>query len=416
MSGLEKSPGAALSTGNRAPSAFASAGSAATGEQAAAAPEVGYFALCLDMDRMLDRLREEKKAGRRIIGLMAWGVPSEIILASGAVPVRLAGLSLGEGRNLTNLPRDICPLAASFITEALLLKKEGLLDAVALPETCDWKSKLPALLGELKVLTLPAPSSGNLTFVTADLKRFARELALITDLPVVPRNLKRASQTIADAEAAYAALLRLRQLSESRLSGVAALMIEHSFLREDPSCWTEHCHRLVRELEQASLIENHRQAETSPRIMLLGSPLLWKGASLVHIVEESGGNVVCEDANSRLSLLYSDDAGVNRAGTDDFAIASRWSRSCFCSLAAEVDSEFLFRVMGDFSVNGVILHTYRSCARTQMSLPRLMGCLRDRGIPAIAIETQGDPHEEEQVRARIEPFITLLRDERRKDA
>ena len=361
---------------------------------------------------MLDWLRKEKEAGRKIIGLMAWGVPSEIVLASGAVPVRLAGLSWEEDGSLKNLPRDICPLAGSCVTEALFLKKEGLLDAVVLPETCDWKSKLPALLGELKVLTLAGPSSGNVRFLAADLRRFARELAVVTDLPVVSRNLKRASKTIANAHGAYVALQRLRQLPESRLSGVSALTIEHSFLRDDVSRWTEHCHCLAGALEQASPSQNKKRAESSPRIMLVGSPLLWKKASLVHLVEESGGEVVCEDAHSRLSLLYPDELGVNRAGAESFALVSRWSRSAVCSLVAEADSEFLSGVIRDFSVAGVIGHTYRSCARTQMSLPRLMRRLRDRGVPSLAIETQGDPHEEEQVRVRIEPFIEMLLDRR----
>ncbi len=382
-------------------------------ELPAVSPELDYFHSCLSPDRMRDWLREEKESGRKIIGLMAWGVPAEIVLASGAVPVRLSGLSWDQRRILKDLPRDICPLAASCLVEARFLEKEGVLDAVVLPETCDWKSKLPELLGELKVLTLAASSSGTSSFVAADLKRFAREIALITDLPVVARNLKRASQTMADAHEAYVALQRLRQLPESRLSGVSALAVELSFLRDDISRWREHCHRLVRWLEQAPVSEKEKRAATRPRIMLVGSPVLWKEASLVHIVEECGGEVVCEDAHSRLSLLYPDETSVNRPGANGSTLASRRSGSCFCSLAAEADPEFLVRAIGDFSIEGVVLHMYRSCARVQMSLRHIMRCLRDRGIPSLSIETQGDPHEEEQVRARIEPFVEMLLDRRR---
>ena len=405
--GTEKSPMSSM------PSALMREGSVVTGMRPSLPPDLEYFHSCLDQDRTRDWLREERERGRKIIGLMAWGVPAEIVLASGAVPVRLAGLSWDRRRILKGLPRDICPLAASCVAEALFLEKEGLLDAVVLPETCDWKRKLPTLLGELSIITLAARSAGDVFFVAADLKRFARELALITDLPVVPRNLKRASQTMAHAHDAYVALQRLRQLPENRLSGVSALAIERSFLRDDLSCWTEHSRRLVRRLEQVPLSKREKLAETPPRIMLVGSPALWKEASLVHIVEESGGEVVCEDFHSRLSLLYSDETGVSRAGASASALASRWSRSCFCSLAAEADAEFLARAIGDLSVEGVVLHMYRSCARVQMSLPHLLRRLKDRGIPSLAIETQGDPHEEEQVRARIEPFVEMLLERRR---
>ena len=378
-----------------------------------------YFRSRLGAHQTLEWLRREKEGGRKVIGLMSWGVPAEIVLASGGVPVRLSVIGEDAGKRPRKLPRDVCPLAASCFSEAEALVREGLLAAVVLPGTCDWKRKLPDMLSASKILTLESPSSGSLTFIDADLKRFAREVSLITDLPVVTKNLRRASEKMARAREAYKALQLLRQRRKYALSGVDALVVEQTFLRDDLSRWTEHCSRLVRALEEKLSSRDDKPAgRLRPRILLIGSPVTWKQGNPVHLIEEAGGNVVCEDFHSHLSLLYPVEAFPPREtrGAGDASLASRWTRASFYSLTAEADESFLFHAIDDFGGDGVIGHVYRTCARVQMSLPGVLRRTRDRGIPSLILETQGDPNEADRLRARIEPFVEMLLSRRRNGA
>ncbi len=381
-----------------------------------ASPVMDYFRSRLRAPQRHDWLREEQASGRKIIGLMCWSVPAEIVMAAGGVPVRLSGAWEDAGKPRWNVPRDMCPLAASCFTETQTLVREGLLDGVVFPETCDWKRKLPDLLRGTKALTLEAPSSGSSRFMEADLRRFAREIALITDLPVVARNRRVASREMAKAHESYVALQRLRQQPQCALSGTDALAVEQSFLRDNLSRWTKHCHRLVRSLKEEAISTDVRSAQPPARILLVGSPVMWKEGSLVHLIEEAGGKVVCEDFHSRLSLLYPAETLSAGAGADSSSLAPRWARTSSCSLIAGADESLILRAMDDFAAEGVIGHVYRSCARVQMRSPGVLGRVKDTGVSSLAVETQGDVNEADRLRARIEPFIEMLLTRRRNGA
>lgn len=410
-------------------------------ESSALRSKLEYFRSRLGSIVLRDWLHKEAAAGRKPVGVLCWSVPAEIILACGGIPVRLSGVS-GEGlKYRSELPRDICPLAASFYVEARALTREGLLSGVVFPGTCDWKRKLSGLLGKTKVLTLEAPSPGNARLIEADLKRSAREIALLTDLPLRTNNLRRASEKVSRASEACAALHRLRQHPGCAISGAEAFAVEQSFLRDDFSRWTEHCRTLVQFLKEQPPMSNQNSPKEAPRIMLVGSPVVWQERSLVHLVEEAGGKVVSEDFHSRLCLLYPGGGFPISAEADSLpcagqpshapvaearfdkdgpaggvswqTLARRWAETCFCSPIAEGNETLLFRAVEDFQVEGIVAHVYRSCARVQMGLPGILGRARARGIPSLILETQGDPNEEERLRARIEPFIEMLLARRR---
>lgn len=385
-------------------------------ETPSAHAEMDYFRSRLRLPEIRDWLRQEKEKGRKVFGLMCWSVPVEMVLASGGVPVRLSGVSENDAHRGWNFPRDLCPLTASCVTDVQALTREALLDAVVLPGTCDWKRKIPDLLGGVKVLTLGDPSSGSLRFADADLKRLAKEVALITDIPVVTRNLARASERVAKANEAYLALQHIRRRPRSALSGQDALAIEQAFLRDDVARWTEHCRYLVQSLKGESPAPEQRPGDRPARILLIGSPVVWKPRSVVHLIEEAGGQVVCEDFHSRLALLYPAEPFARAAGTNGSSLARRWSRTCFCSCAAEEDDGLVFRAIHDFAVEGLIGHVYRTCARTQMRLPGILRRARDNGISTLALETEGTASEADRLRARIEPFVEMLLSKRRNGA
>jgi benzoyl-CoA reductase/2-hydroxyglutaryl-CoA dehydratase subunit BcrC/BadD/HgdB len=373
-----------------------------------------YFRSCLVSDKTTEWLRESKANGRTVVGVLGWGVSLEIILASGAVPVQLFGVGDEASRARQKLPRDTCPLAASAFLGGEALSREGLLDAVVVPGTCDWKRKLRDLLAETTtVLTLETPLQRNPRALEVECKNFAREIALITDLPVVARNLRCASAQIAKAEEALVALLRLRQHATCALSGADALVVEQAFMRDELSRCVEHCRSLARSFEQKLDMPEEAATNSAPRIMVIGSPLLWKEKSLVHIIEAAGARVVCEDFHSRLSLLYPPVASSNGSDAGFRSLTTRWASTCFCSLVGEEDESVVLRAIGDFGVDGVIGHTYRSCARVQMRMPGFLQRLGDKGIPCLAIETEDDPNETGRLLARIEPFVEMLNSRRR---
>ncbi len=378
--------------------------------------EMEYFRSRLAADVTMEWLRQEKEHGRKVIGLMCGGGPAEIVIASGAVPVRLFGVWEEARASRLRWPRDACPLAVSAFTGAEALVREGLLDAVVVPGTCDWERKLGSLLAEAAtVLTLQEPVSGDARFIHADLRNLACAVGLITDLPVVPRNLSFACAEIARAEEALVALSRLRQDPQCGLSGADALAVEQSFLRDDLARWTEHCRSLVRVVQEKLAARGEISGRSAARIVMVGSPAIWKEESIVHLIEEAGGMVVCDDFYSRPNILHDPEASTGSDGTGFAALAARWRRSAYCSLAGSEDEEVMHRAIDEFSAEGVVGHVYRSCARLQIRMPAFLRETEEKGIRSIILETDGDSDQRGRLLARIEPFIEILVARRRGD-
>ncbi len=375
----------------------------------ASPPEMDYFGSCLRTHRTMEWLQDEKATGRKVIGLLGWGAPAEVVLASGGVPVWLVARSEEEKKSRRELSRDVCPIVAASYAGARALTQQGLLDAVVVPGTCDWKRKLSDLLADsVQVFMLESPSSISVSSIESDLKRLAREMAIVTDLPLTPGNLRFARESVSRGYGALVSLQRLQIDPACSLSGADALAVQQSFMRDDISRWTEHCRSVVRTVERRSNGQRDDSPSSAPRILVVGSPVIWKQGNLVELIEEAGAKVVCNDFHSRLSLLRT--AGTSsRDGEATFkGLVARWARTAFCSLVGADDEDAIFRAIDGFNVHGVVVHVYRACARLQMKMPGFIARLRDRGIPSILLETEGEENENRRLLARIQPFIEML--------
>lgn len=376
---------------------------------APAASRTDYFRSRLIHQQTLEWLREVKSSGRKVVGIFGADALAPIILACGAVPVRLFGVAADERASRRKLPRDTCPLAASFFAAAETRAREGLLDAVVISATCDWKRKLADVIsGVTVVFVLESPLERDPASVERELRSFARQIAVVTDLPVSARKLRSASDKLGVVERAFASLLCVRKLPGSSFSGAEGFVVGESFMKDDVCVWAEHCSSLAQSIAQAAEIEKSSGDDSAPRILLVGSPAAYEHGSLVQIIEQAGGRVVCDDSHSRLSWLYSENLS-ERGDRGRFAsLASRWAATCFCSLIGTEGEDCLMRAIDDFSVDGVVVHIYRTCARLQMESPGFVRRLKEKEIPSLVLETEGDPNETSRLLVRIEPFIEML--------
>ncbi len=376
---------------------------------APAASRTDYFRSRLGHRQMLEWLREVKSSGRKVVGIFGGEALAAIVLASGAVPIRLFGVVPDERPSRRKLPRDTCPLAASFFAAGETLAREGLLDGVVISATCDWKRKLADVIsGVATVFVLESPLERDPASIERELRSFARQVAVVTDTPLTARDFRSACEKSGVAETAFASLLCVRKRPRSSLSGTEAFVVGESFMRDDISVWAERCSSLAQSIAQSAEIEKSSGDESAPRILLTGSPAACEHLSPTQLIEQAGGRVVCDDSHSRLSWLYSENLS-ERGDRGRFAsLASHWAATCFCSLIGTQSEDNLIRAIDDFSVDGVVVHIYRTCAQLQMESSGFVRRLKEKGIPSLVLETEGDPNETSRLLVRIEPFIEML--------
>jgi len=351
----------------------------------------------------LRRLRDlAVETGRKLIGTACGLVPEELLLASGALPVRLCG---GEPPDpAAGLPRDICPVAAA----ALWPLREGLVDAALLPLSCDWKAHLADLAAtEVPVLRLSLPRDAALPLAADELRRLALELADLTDVALTRGGYAEARRQVAEADEA------LRQLQAARAGLLAeeALLVQDSRLRADPLRWAEAVRALLVELSaQPSAPLAH-----APRVLLAGSPIIYPNTKVPRLLEESGAVVAGEAFCGRSEVLLA--ATSAPANGDPCAeMARRLQARCACGLGGRPAGgwDAVLRSAEAFGADGVVVHVLKGCAPFHADAARLAAALRAAGRPALVLETDHGSEDVEGLRTRVETFVRMM--EARKEA
>ena len=338
------------------------------------------------------RLTTARERGQPIIGSFCSHIAEEWIEAAGAMPMRLCvspqpGTEPGRER----LPRDACAIAAATLNQLLDgWLAQGLIDAVVVPTTCDWKMKLgEALADRLPVIRVNLPHCRDAGLWEAELGRMADALGRITDLPITRGSLRAARERRTARDAALRELLWLRKADPPPISGSRAVRFADSLAYADPDQWLDDCRMLVNELR-----ESPEYVAAGPRLLLTGSPIVLPDLSLVEMVEQLGGVVVADDFCGRGALLY------------DLPRDPSSSTCCFFADTAPRLS-LINRLIGDFAVDGVIHHVVKGCAVYAADASVLRSHLSARGVPVIEIETEAHAPRE-AIRTRLQAFLELL--------
>ena len=109
------------------------------------------------------RVQEIAASERPVVGYLCNFVPEELVLAAGAVPLRLdVGHSAAAEAGARVLAQDICPEVRSIVGAQLGdLPYYRRVDLMVLPTACDGKKKLARVLsGESWILELPQSKDG----------------------------------------------------------------------------------------------------------------------------------------------------------------------------------------------------------------------------------------------------------------
>jgi benzoyl-CoA reductase/2-hydroxyglutaryl-CoA dehydratase subunit BcrC/BadD/HgdB len=361
-----------------------------------------------------------KPAGMKTIGTYCVMVPSELIWAAGAMPVRLCSGSYTAytiGDDL--VPRDACPLVKSIMGfgEIEVSPLYQGCSLMVIPVTCDCKKKLAGILERLKpTVTLHVPSSKERD---ADMEEYVRELYRlipiledVTGQQVTTHSLAESINQKGYAQYEMSRFLAYRQHNPPLLHGTQVMAVMNAFAYMQPMEWAEHMRRLNDEL--AARLERKQFAAKAnrPRILVTGSPIMYPNLKIPLLIEEMGGMLMADETCMGERALY-DPLTVTDRSFDGMmrALAGRYTRPCTCPTFTD-NRQRIFRIkqmIKDHQIQGVIYHVLRGCLVYDYEYPVLEEELEKEGIPIIRVESDYNEEDVEQLRIRIEAFIELLK-------
>jgi benzoyl-CoA reductase/2-hydroxyglutaryl-CoA dehydratase subunit BcrC/BadD/HgdB len=355
-----------------------------------------------------EALQQARPQGRKVVGVLCTFIPEELILALNAVPVRLCGGPL-SARAAAGLPRDTCPVIQAALQRLEGEPLRGLIDAVVVPRTCDWKvqaaNRLPP---DLPVFRVELSAADDPRALQRELRHLADAVAEVTDFSLTAPSLRDALAGTARARQAHRQLERLRGAPLPPLSGCEAMLVADAYAYGDLAGWTEACEQLATALS----CESPPQPEDGrPRIVLSGSPIIWPNFKVPFLVEDTGGVVVGDDFCSRASRLAF--PGVEPGSVDDVlgSLARRALEPCTCGtvpVGARRQQALLAQVRS-LDATGVVCHYLRGCAPVASAQASVVGALKEARVPTLVIETDAGEEDFEGLRTRIEAFIEMAR-------
>lgn len=362
-------------------------------------------------------LYEFKQKGGKIFGTYCVYVPDEVLCALGAVTTGLCGgdeFWVPGGESV--LPRNTCALIKSSLGSRLDRTSPfcQLADMYIGETTCDGKKKAWEILSQDKpmhIMDLPQMKRDQ------DVRRFAAEIwdlvkiaEDITGNKLTAENLSRSIRLINDKRRALQRLHSTRQASPVPISGKDALTVTQVAFYDDIQRFTDNTNVLCDELEERIARHEGVAPADAPRILVTGSPMALPNWKVHHLVESSGGAVVCEEmcTGTRYFENLIDETPTDLDG-QILAIASRYMKTncaCFTTNSGRVDD--IIRLVQDYRVDGVIDYALQFCGLYSIESHLVKAALQDRGIPFMHLETDYSPADSEQLQVRIQAFLEML--------
>ena len=361
-----------------------------------------------------------RSQGMKTVGTYCVMVPSELIWAAGAMPVRLCSGSYTAytiGDDL--VPRDACPLVKSVMGfgEIEVSPLYSNCSLMVIPVTCDCKKKLAGMLERLKpTVTLHVPSSKERD---ADMEEYVRELYRlipileeVTGQQVTPQSLAEAINQKGCAQYEMSRFLAYRQNNPPLLHGTQVMAVMNAFAYMPPLEWAKCMRKLNDELDQRLERKQFAAKANRPRVLVTGSPIMYPNLKIPLLIEEMGGMLAGDETCMGERALYDPLTVTDRSFNGMMrALAGRYTRPCTCPTFTD-NRQRVFRIkqmIKDHQIQGVIYHVLRGCLVYDYEYPVLEEELEKEGIPIIRVESDYNEEDVEQLRIRIEAFIELLK-------
>ncbi len=360
------------------------------------------------------KMKEHKDRGGKIVGIYCSFVPTELIMAAGAVPVSLCAtseepISAAEA----HLPPNLCPLIKASYGFALTdtCPYFYFSDFIVGETTCDGKKKMFELLNELKetyVMQLPsARDEIALNMWEQEIYKFWKKLEDFYGISISEEDVKKAIiQKNAERDLVLE-YLELSKLNPSPISGyeLGTKLDALSFIPD----MEERCNQIRQRIAEvkADWEKNYKEkVARKPRILITGCPNGGVRDKTIKVLEELGADVVAFDTcNSNREKIEKVDISLPVAK----ALAKKYL-NINCSVMSPNNSRlrFISDMIDEYEVDGVLEIILQACHTFSIESYNVKKAVVAKGIPYIKIETDYSKADVGQINTRLEAFLETI--------
>lgn len=365
----------------------------------------------------IKELNEHRKDGGKVFGSFCVFVPDEVIMAADGIGVGLCGGSdfwVPDGEKV--LPRNMCPLIKASVGAKLsgTCPYFQSADMLVGETTCDGKKKAWEILGEytpMHVMDLPQMKrEKDYDHFKEEINIFKEKVEDLTGNKVTLESLKEKIKLVNDKRRVLQRLYDARKSEKLPISGKDALLITQVAFYDDPNRFIEKTNELCDELEER--IEKNISVfkDDTPRILLTGTPMAIPNWKMHHLIETSGGAVVCEEACTGTKYFERlVDENITDLDSGLKALSDRYMGiNCACFSPNEGRIEDIIRLYKEYNADGVIYNSLPFCHTYAIEYKKVKDALDKEGIPVMMIESDYSMQDAGQINTRLEAFFEMI--------
>ncbi len=358
------------------------------------------------------------------VGTMCIQVPSEIIYALDAVPLRLCnGFYTDNEIGSDLLPSKSCPLVKATVGAFAADNFSDKPDYIIAPTTCDQKAKSGAIIEDMghTIYDMEFPrtkeSQESREYWRRSVRKFTKELSTDLNKKLTRKKLKASIQKVGYAQHLYHKLTSLRKNAHVPILGVDMFVVTNAFFFDKIDNWIDGATKLVEELEQRVTNEIHTAGKRSPRIVYTGSPPIFPNLKIPLLIEGADAIIVADETCSS-NRMFNDMVSVDEWFVNDMvdAVADRYLKGCTCPIFTKNEDRKrrIIDLVREYKADGVVYQAFAGCQVYEMEQRSVLEAMEREGIPIIYLESDYSPSHLGQLTTRIEAFIESLKNRKRK--
>ena len=358
-------------------------------------------------------LSQYKQEGKKVIGVLPYYAPVELVVAAGMVPMGI----WGSNKKTIALAKEYCATFYCTIGQlALEMLLDGTLDqldGIITPTICDTLRPMSqnyrvAMEGKLPCIFLAHPQNRKpafgLQFTVDQYMHVKGELEKIAGKTITDDDLRAAIKVMNKSRAARRAFVKLASEHCDVISAVKRSAVLRAAWFMEPDVYAEKLEALNEELSKLPAAD-------------------WKGCKIVT------SGIICDNPkllqifdDNKIAIAADDVAQESRAfrvdaseeGDPMMALAQQFADQDYDVLLYDEHSnqnrrgEFVAQLVKDSGAQGLVLFMQQFCDPEEMEYPYLKKALDDAGIPHIKLGVDQQMRDFGQASTAIQAFADVL--------
>ena len=368
------------------------------------------------------RMRELRKAGKKIIGYICLYPPIEIITAMGMVPFRIFG-DMSEPITAADKVSTtvVCPFLRSII-DLGIKGKFDFLDGAVGAHTCDigmttiiaWRDYIKDAPFTHLIDVPHTDHAPAVDYFEGQINFFKQHIEELAGAKLSEDSLKQACELHNKQRKLVRDLYDLRKSDPPRLTSMENLEVMVSLFSLPVEEGNELLEAVILEVKERSI----KPAKKKARLLVWGP--VFDNTSLYELIESTGADVVVDDTCVGTRAFWAD----VKAPYGLHALAQRYLVDIKCPRTyrdtqhqeterdydKDLDSRFSYikKAVTDWHVTGVVLQSVKYCDTHGYEVPNLRHYLDTLGIPSIYIEHDYSERSLAPIKTRVEAFVETL--------